>query len=80
LGWSSVWPLLLIEPAVPDLPEPGSDLGREALLDQQIGSIVLGVVPEMFDAIPFLLVVAALLGAEERHAEEQLNLGSPDSA
>ena len=51
-----------------------------ALLDQQIGGIVLGVVPEMFDAIPFLLVVAALLRAEERHAEEQLNLGSPDSA
>lgn len=48
--------------------------GVAPLLDQQVGGIILGVVPEMFDAIPFLIVVAALLRAEEKHTEERLDL------
>lgn len=35
------------------------------ILDQQIAGITLGVAPESFDVIPFMLVVAALLRAEE---------------
>lgn len=54
--------------------------GLTPLLDQQIGGIVLGVVPEFFDVIPFLLVLAALLRAEEQHAEERLDMGPTGSA
>ncbi|CCF85630.1 cytochrome c oxidase assembly protein [Nitrolancea hollandica] len=49
--------------------------GLTPRLDQQIGGIVLGVVPEFFDVIPFLLVLAALLRAEEQRAEDRIDAG-----
>lgn len=42
--------------------------GLSARTDQQVGGLILGVVPEISDVITFLVVLASWLAAEERRA------------